>query len=417
MDRQATPPLDVFERYGLRRIVNASGTETTKGASPVCPEVIGAVASLVPYSVEMAELQSVACRVIARAVGTEAGCVVNCTAAGISIAVAACMTGRDLARVEQLPDTAGMKDAVVIQRGHLVTYGGHIAQNIRIAGARVVEIGAATECGAYHLRSALGPDTACALYVVSHHTVQSGLLDLTTFCAVCHEKSVPVIVDAAAEPDPHSYLEAGADLVILSAHKRLAALTAGVVAGRMELVRACMYQEKGIGRPMKVGKEGVISTIAALERWMEVDKMRVAGDLEARLARAKERLSGLAGLRAAVELDSTTPTFSRLHLYVDPEQAGFSAYALSQALWDRRPSIFVRNLMADIGLLQLDLRLIADETAGWICDCIIEEATKLKAGPRRRSDNAASHLGPQPNLADLSLAALERWPLPLKPGR
>jgi seryl-tRNA(Sec) selenium transferase len=31
---------DVFTRHGLRRIVNASGTETTKGASPVCPEVI-----------------------------------------------------------------------------------------------------------------------------------------------------------------------------------------------------------------------------------------------------------------------------------------------------------------------------------------------------------------------------------------
>ena len=33
----------VFEEYGLRRIVNASGTETPKGGSPVCPEVIEAV--------------------------------------------------------------------------------------------------------------------------------------------------------------------------------------------------------------------------------------------------------------------------------------------------------------------------------------------------------------------------------------
>jgi uncharacterized pyridoxal phosphate-dependent enzyme len=417
MDRAVIPTTNLFERYGLRRIINASGTETTKGASPVCPEVIAAVSALVPHSVEMAELQSVACSVIARSLGAEAGCVVNCTAAGISVAVAACMTGRDLARVEQLPDATGMKSAVVMQRGHVVTYGGYVTQNVRLAGARVVEIGAATECGAYHLRAALGPDTACALYVVSHHTVQSGLLDLATFCAVCHEKGVPVIVDAAAEPDPRSYLEAGADVVILSAQKRLAGLTAGVVAGRMELVRACMYQEKGIGRPMKVGKEGVIATIAALERWMSIDKARAAQELAARLGRAKERLAGIPGVRAALEVDSTTPTFSRLHLYVDAGQAGFSALELSQALWNRRPSIFVRNLMADVGLLQVDLRLISDETAALICDAVIEEARALRNGPPRQQGEAASHLGPHPNLADAALASLERWPLPLKPGQ
>ena len=69
LDRAKTAPLrvdDPFARYGLRRLVNASGTETTKGASPVCPEVIEAVTALVPHSVEMIELQSVACHTIAR---------------------------------------------------------------------------------------------------------------------------------------------------------------------------------------------------------------------------------------------------------------------------------------------------------------------------------------------------------------
>src|SRR5258705_10152143 len=73
MDTTGTRNTDVFARYGLRRIVNASGTETTKGASPVCPEVIAAVSELVAHSVEMAELQSVACHVITSAVGAEAG--------------------------------------------------------------------------------------------------------------------------------------------------------------------------------------------------------------------------------------------------------------------------------------------------------------------------------------------------------
>jgi seryl-tRNA(Sec) selenium transferase len=66
---------DLFERYGLKRIVGVSGTETVRGAAPVAPEVLAAVSELVPQLVEMAELQSVASEVIAEAYGTEAGCV------------------------------------------------------------------------------------------------------------------------------------------------------------------------------------------------------------------------------------------------------------------------------------------------------------------------------------------------------
>ena len=413
MDDAVRKNIDVFSRYGLRRIVNVSGTETTKGASPVCPEVISAVSELVAHSVEMAELQSVACAVIARALDAEGGCVVNCTAAGIATAIAACMTGQDLARVEQLPDATGMKDEVIIQRGHNITYGAYVTQNIRITGARTIEIGGATECGVYQLDAALGPRTACALYVVSHHTVQSGLIDLGAFCKSCHAHGVPVIVDGAAEPDPKSYLAAGADVVIFSAHKRLAGLTAGVLAGRLDLVKACMYQEKGIGRPMKVGKEAVISAIAALERWMKLDKARARHELDARLARARDRLAGLPGIHATVEIDSAAPTFSRLHLQVDPAAADFSAFELSHALWNRTPSIFVRNLMADVGLLQIDMRLISDTTADWICDCIVETAASLRAAGA--SHASAAPRGPSPNLADLALAALKRWPLAMKP--
>jgi L-seryl-tRNA(Ser) seleniumtransferase len=87
--------------------------------------------------------------------------------------------------------------------------------------------------------------------------VQNRLIDLKTFCAACHERGVPVIVDAASVTDPRPYVEAGADFVLFSAHKAFASITAGVIAGRLPLVQACIYQEHGIGRPMKVGKEGV----------------------------------------------------------------------------------------------------------------------------------------------------------------
>ena len=408
MREQVLRNSDPFTRYGLRRIINASGTETTKGASPVCPEVIAAVAEMVPHSVDMLELQSVACHTIARVLACEAGLVVNCSAAGISTAIAACMTGPDLARAEQLPDTSGMKNEVILQRGHNVTYGGYIHQNVTITGARVVSIGAATECGAYQLRASINSNTAAALYVVSHHTVQSGLIDLETFCAVCHEHDVPVIVDGAAEPEPRDFLEAGADLVITSMHKGFAALTGASIAGRADLVRACYYQEKGIGRPMKVGKEGVISTIAAFERWEQLDREVIAGALTAKLEAGRERLQRLPGLTVTVELDSTSKRFSRLLLHVDPRGAGLTAAELASALWALTPSIAVRSLMADIGLLQVDLRRSDTETADQVISAIERIVGEAAAGGP--SDSADR---PSPNLADAAVDSLARFPLPM----
>src|SRR3712207_545703 len=101
--------LDLFAKLGLRRVVNASGTETGWGASPVRQEILEAVAQIAPHSVFMSQLQAAASRAISAATGAEAGCVTGCTAASLAMAVAASMTGRDLGKVEQLPDTTGMK--------------------------------------------------------------------------------------------------------------------------------------------------------------------------------------------------------------------------------------------------------------------------------------------------------------------
>jgi len=219
VDVPSLPPPGLFDRLALTRLINVSGTETPFGAAPVYPEVIEAATEVLPYSVSMLQVQSAASEVIARAVGTEAGCVTGCTAASIAIAVAAVMTGRNLGRVEQLPDTNGMRNEIIMQRGHEVTYGQLVSQNVRLVGAKVVEIGAALQCGTYQLRAAITERTAAALFVVSHLTAQHRLIDLEAFCDICHRHELPVIVDAASQADPRLYLKAGADLVLFSAHK------------------------------------------------------------------------------------------------------------------------------------------------------------------------------------------------------
>lgn len=383
---------NVFERLGIRAVVNASGTETPYGASRVRPEVVQAISELIPHSVLMAELQAAASEVIARVMGSEAGCVTGCTAAGITIAVAACMTGRDLGRAEQLPDTSGMKSEVVMQRGHEMTYGQNVSQNVRIAGARVVEIGAATQCGAYQLRHAINAQTVAALYVVSPLTVQNRLIELATFCRTCHEQGVPVIVDAASVLDPRPFIAAGADIVIFSAQKSFASITGGIIAGRLELVQACIYQEHGIGRPMKVGKEGVVGAIAALEAWEKDDHSHARQVVAERLARAKARLETIAGLRPTIQ-------GQQVLLQVDAATAGVSAYGLARRLFDHDPVVIVWSQFAPEGQLFLTLGKISDAMADYVCERIAQ-ICHAREGAEDRA----------PNLGDAIAERLYAWP-------
>ncbi len=347
---------DVVGELGLTRLINVSGTETVFGASPVSPEVVRAIAGILPHSVDMAELQRAASGVIAEATGAEAGCVTGCTSASIAIAAAACMTGLDLARIERLPDSSGMKNEILIQKGHVVNYGSTITGDLRLSGARVVEIGVAIESGGYQLEAALGDATAAAFYVISHHTAPSGMIPLAQFIKICRARGVPVIVDAAAEYGWGELIAAGADLVLFSVQKALGGPTAGIIAGRRDLVRACYAQQRGIGRPMKAGKEAVVGAIAALRRWMAIDHARMEGEVAARAHTLARRLSGIRGVDAASVPDETGNPFVRVHLTIDPAVAGFSAHGLDAALSRLQPRVIVRSLLADRGVLQIDVR-------------------------------------------------------------
>lgn len=391
---------DIIDELGLTRLINASGTETVLGASPVSPEVVGAIAAILPHAVDMAELQRLASRTIAEATGAEAGCITGCTSASIAIAAAACMTGLDLARIEQLPDAAGMKNEIVIHKGHVVNYGSTITGDIRLAGARVVEFGAALETGLYQLRAALSEATAAAFYVISHHAAPTGMIPLPLYVEVCHARGVPVVVDAAAEYGWRDMLGTGADLVLFSAQKALGGPTAGVIAGKRHLVRAAYAQSRGIGRPMKAGKEAVVGTIAALRRWMALDHAAIRQTVEGSADHVARRLSGIAGMTASVVPDETGNPFSRVHLLIDSARAGFSAHGLDAELWRRRPRLVLRSLQADRGILQIDVRRLDVAGLDDLCDRI------LAAIDAARRDGATA--SPEPP-ADRSAAAVLDW--------
>ncbi|RLB77094.1 MAG: hypothetical protein DRH06_04540, partial [Deltaproteobacteria bacterium] len=134
---------EIIAYYNLTSVINASGTMTSLGASLAIPEAIEAGAAIQNNFVRIDELQACSSKVIATSTGAEAGFVTACSAAGITISIAACMAGSNLAKIEQLPDTSGLKNEVVVQPGHLINYGAPIDQAIRLSGAKVVSVGTA----------------------------------------------------------------------------------------------------------------------------------------------------------------------------------------------------------------------------------------------------------------------------------
>lgn len=343
-----------YRASGLTPVINVSGTMTGLGASSAGQPVVDDCAAILPHFVKMHELQALASETIARLTGAEAGFVTASASAGITLSIAGCMTGLDPAAAERLPDTAGLRNEVVIQAGHLCHYGAPVDQSIRLAGASVVPVGQSTQVLDHQLTGAINERTAAALYVVSHHVVDYGQIPFDAFVALCHKADVPVIVDAASEYDLTGFIEAGADLAIYSAHKFLGGPTAGLVAGGAGRVPAAYLQNIGIGRGMKVGKESIYGAIAALKAWEVRDHAAIRKAERHTLDTWLAALVDRPGIHARIVPDPTNNPLDRLRIDVDQVAAGASARAIAAALAASDPAVIVRDHEVEQGWIQLD---------------------------------------------------------------
>lgn len=394
---------DIRARLGARPVINLTGTLTGLGGISARPEAIAAAAAIMGKGVDIAELQAAASRVIAEVTGAEAGFVSACSAAGICMAIAGAMAGDRMAAIGQLPDTTGMRNEVVIQAGHLVNYGHPIAQDIRLTGARVVAVGAVNSSSEAELGGAIGPGTAAALYVVSHHCFPDGQIPFAAFAGICHDRGVKVIVDLAAEYDLTGFLREGADITIHSAHKFLGGATAGIVAGRKPLVRAAFLQNFGIARPMKVGKEGIAAAMAALRAFAAEDRAAARAALREPLLHWRDALAGIAGIRAELDPDPTGNPFDRLRITVLAD-AAFAAADVVRALEAGTPPIRVRTHQVGRGSFVLDARSLGAGECEIVAGRLLAALDEARRSTNRGPTDAAHAWKTE------RAEALRRWP-------
>jgi D-glucosaminate-6-phosphate ammonia-lyase len=303
-------PGSIFDRLGVKPVINACGVYTDLGGSVLSPGVWAAMADSNRSFVSMIELLDRTGAVLAERVGAEAARVTPGASAAIALGTAACLTGMDGEKWERLPDTTGMpKSEFVIQHGHRYKYD----RCARLAGARLVEIGGPGGTTPDELASALGPKTGVILHP-AHLDDQPGSVRLPDVSRIARARGVPVFVDAAYSNDPQermrTFIAAGADLVCFSAKYFGGPNAGGFIAGRADLMAAVTgvdftRYESGkylkFGRAFKLDRQIVVGVAAALEEWLAMDHAARWAGYRRKAEAMVAALAGASGIVASAE--------------------------------------------------------------------------------------------------------------------
>jgi D-glucosaminate-6-phosphate ammonia-lyase len=324
----------IYERIGVRPLINCKGTFTMITGSLTLPEVKKAMDDASRQFVNLDELMKAVGQRLARLTGAEGGVVTAGCAAAMTAATCACIAGASPEKMQRLPKLDGLKDEVIIPQWSRNVYD----HAIRMLGVRIVtptSIGALEE--AFGLRTAMvyilaGPD-------------DTGPFGLEPIAKLSHARGIPVFVDAAAEDlTPEVHLRRGADLVAYSGGKALRGpQCAGLLLGSNDLCQAAWLNSAphhAFGRSMKVGKEEIMGMLAAVEAWYKRDheaEWRTWEGYLSQIARKAEQVSGVS--TELIPPDSLSNNTPSLKIKWDGSRLGVTGNEIYQALLDGTPRI------------------------------------------------------------------------------
>jgi len=361
--------VDVYQDLGVRPFINAAGTYTALSASLMPPEVRQAMENAARHYVSIPELQEAAGRRIASLVGAEAALVTSGCAAALTLATAAAVAGSSQEAILRIPDTIGLKNEVVIPKGHRFVYD-HAIRNV---GVRLVEAGSREE-----LLASIGGKTAMLFYL--NHAANKSPITREELVEAGKMAGVPTLIDAAADLPPVSnltaFLEMGFDLVAFSGGKGLRGpQCSGLLLGRKDLIQAAFLNgsphSDTIGRLAKVGKEEIVGLTRAVELYLARDHEADWKEWEARVAHIVSRVADIDSVRAERFVPEIANEVPHAAIAWDPKRIGLTRDSFARALREGEPRIEPRPGPAEEPRLEIGVwmmepgehRIVADRCA------------------------------------------------------
>ena len=324
---------NVYQRLGVKTVINCRGTWTYLSGSLEWPEVRAAQVEAARHFVNILELQRAAGRKLAMLTGAPSGMVTSGAAGAMASATAACIAGSNPEHIWQLPDTTGLKDQVIMAGGRSL-----FDSAIRLAGGKLVLAYSPEE-----MEAAINDKTAMIYTTHLKNTLEKEL-------AIARAHKVPLLLDDAAGIPPIDniklYARMGVDLYTFSGGKGLCGpQCSGVLLGRDDLIEAALLNtspyEGAVCRPMKVGKEEVMGCLAAVETWLKLDSDAVYRQWNQRVQRIATLLGTVPGVKTEIRIPDDGNRYPTLRVSWDQQGWEFSVMDCVHKLREGDPVIEV----------------------------------------------------------------------------
>ena len=353
--------MDLFEKIGIKKYINAQGYYTTHGGSRMSEKVHQAMAEMSKYFVDMDELQEVLGIKIAKLTHNEGAYITNGASAGLLISSAACMAGKSKYRQYRLPNTEGLKNEIIIMKGQRNQYD----KAIECSGAKIIEIGNPRQTFEWELDGAINNNTAAVFYIPEPFDSKP-LLPLEKVIEICKKKGVYVIVDAAPKLPPvenlWNFTKAGADLAIFSGGKALSGpQSSGLILGERELIDTCKMigsPHYGLARSSKVSREEMVGLYTAVKEYLSMDHAAFTEKLEQRVKKIIQELNGM----KVFKTERLYPGPIRQHF---PQAlaritADFKAHDLAKLMKNSNPGVYIGVLGIDTTTVKITVAKAKD---------------------------------------------------------
>ena len=293
----------ILGRLGIEPIIQAGGPNTKHSGSSPRPEAWAAMEFAAKHFFQMDELLIAAGKDIARMIGVPAATVTAGAGAGLVVQSAAAVARDDADRIAQLPDTTGMPNELILQRGHHFSY----ERLYLVSGARFVEVGDEDRCTAEEVEAAITDRTAGIIHLESAF-LPDEMTPLPELAEVAHAHGLPVLCDAASVLPPRSnltrFVDQGADLVSFSGGKTIRGIqSSGLLLGNEEWVEYARLNNSpnsGIARGQKVSREEIFGLIAAVEAFLAGDEEQETAEYRRLMDGVVDRIAEIPGIDAQV---------------------------------------------------------------------------------------------------------------------
>ena len=353
--------MNIYERLGIRTVINGNATLTRLGGSIMPPEVVAAMADASKHFVDIIELQKRVGEEIAKLTHNAAAYVSCGAAAALTLSTAACITGLDAAKREKLPlslppgrcgfQPHTIKNEIIVHRHGRVGYDFAIRQ----VGVTFVEIGDENGTTPAELENAITEKTA-AIFYFANPSREHLWVPYEEAITIAKQHNVPLIVDAAAQlPPPENlwrFTQMGADLALFSGGKGLCGpQSSGLIVGKESLIEAIAFNgppHPFIGRGMKVGKEEMVGLLAAVEWYLNHDHGELQQSYEDQVTYYAEVFADTQGVTVHRSFPSEAgQPMPRTEIRFDEAHLGITRNEILQQLAEGEPSIDIAGAGAN----------------------------------------------------------------------